>query len=277
MNTLTPPTPMAIAYDLDETLAVVNMLRYGLEELGLDEHLFFTEVRARAQAVKGSMILSYLGLFLEKAKQAGIIVTQEKLFAVGKKFEPFPGIPEWFERINNYGLSKNVRIEHFVITCNLREIVAGTPIAPYLSRIYGSAFLYDDNGHAVWPAHAIDYTGKTQFLFRISKGCLEEYDDEGVNARMPNKDKEVPFSNMVYVGDGETDIPCMTVVREKGGYSFAVYNEKNSASKVTADQLAKDGRVHRALPANYSAGSRFDRAIKAVIDGLAAKAFISRM
>lgn len=262
---------IALAYDFDETLAVHNMLMYIEEALGLRRAGFEERLWELVRTTRGDLLLLCLYLLVDVARSEEKPLTVAGLRRVGAYMEPFPGLPDWFTRINAYGAEQGIDIEHYVISSNLREILEGSPVAPYFTRIYGSSFLYDANGHACWPSLCVDYTNKTQFLFRINKGCLDESDMDGVNAKVPSKDKRVPFRHMIFVGDGETDVPCMRLIRQKGGHAFAVYNEQKAGSKELALSLEQDGRVCTALPADYRLDAPMDKAVKAIIDGVAAR------
>lgn len=262
---------VAIAYDFDETLAMKNMLVYVEDVLGLDSTGFQEKLREVSKATNGDLLLICMYLLVEAGKAAGKGVTARDLRSIGACMEPFPGVMDWFERINAYGARQNIQVEHYIISSNIREILEGTPVARHMSRIYGSSFIFNEQGHACWPSLSVDYTNKTQFLFRISKGCFEESDMEGVNAKVQAIHKRVPFRNIIFVGDGETDVPCMKLVLQKGGHSFAVYNPDRPSSKELARLLEKEGRVYKALPADYRENSPMDKAVKTVIDGVAAR------
>lgn len=261
---------VALAYDFDETLAIHNMLRHIEEAVGVKSEGFEDKLWNLVESSGGDLLLLCLYLLVEEGKRAGKPFTREAWHRVGAHMMPFPGLPEWFERINAHGAAQGITVEHYVISSNIREILEGTPIARYFKRIYGSSFIYDSQGHACWPALSVDYTNKTQFLFRISKGCLDESDIDGVNAKVPMGRKRIPFSQIIFVGDGETDVPCMKLTRQKGGHSFAVYNPVKEGSQQLGLTLETEGRVNAALPADYRENSPMDKAVKAIIDGVAA-------
>ena len=262
---------VALAYDFDETLAIHNMLRHIEEAIGVKSEGFEDKLWELVESSRGDLLLLCLYLLVEEGKKAGKPFTREAWRRVGACMVPFPGLPEWFERINAYGAAQGIHIEHYIISSNIREILEGSPVAPYFTRIYGSSFIYDANGHACWPALSVDYTNKTQFLFRISKGCLDESDIDGVNAKVPAGRRRIPFSQIIFVGDGETDVPCMKLARQKGGHSFAVFNPAKEGSRELGVALEHEGRVNAALPADYRKDSAMDKAVKAIIDGVAAK------
>jgi len=260
--------PMAIAYDLDETLAIKNMLTYILPALKMDSAEFLDALSRLPQEVDGDLLLVCYYLLHKQARELGIPLTREMLHSFGKYMEPFPGIPEYFPRINAYARKRGVSLEHFIISSNVREVIEGTCLAPYCSRIYASSFIYDEDGNACWPALVVNYTMKTQFLFRINKGCRDVFDEAGLNAETGDK-RAIPFTNIVFVGDGETDIPCMHVARKQGGYAFAVFNPEVPDSVEQSRNLLEAGRVDKAFVADYREDSEFDREIKSIIDSLA--------
>jgi len=180
----------------------------------------------------------------------------------GKDIELYPGVEEWFERINEYGRSLGVEIEHYIISSGLKEIIEGTTIGTKFKEIYASEFYYDETGKAVWPKLSVNYTNKTQFLTRIRKGVLDISDDVNLNKKMIENDRRISSANMIYIGDGLTDIPCMKLTKDGGGISVAVYTDKTYKQ---AFDLLKDGRINYITPANYEVNSELDKIIKKII------------
>lgn len=263
--------PMAICYDFDGTLAPGNMQEHNfLPALGVEPEAFWKMTAELAKKEEADEILAYMRLMLDLARSARIPVRREDFRAHGAGLDFFPGVGSWFPRVNAYAASKGIALEHYIISSGLREMVEGSEIAGEFRKIYASGFMYDENGVAVWPALAINYTTKTQFLFRINKGTLEAYDNSIINAFVPKEDRPVPFENMVYIGDGVTDIPCFRLLKEEGGFSVAVYPRDDEAARARVEALTEGGRVSLIAPADYSPGSAIDRAIAAFIDGLAA-------
>ena len=167
-------------------------------------------------------------------------------------------------------MSRGVIVEHYIISSGLKEMIEGTSVAKAgaFEKIYASSFMFDDKDVPVWPAQVINYTNKTQFLFRISKGVLD-VNDFGVNEYFAPEDIRVPFRNMVYIGDSDTDIPCMKLVNSYGGHSIGVYNnETQDTSKVC--RMFCENRIRYFAPADYTEGSSLDTLIKAIIDRTAA-------
>ena len=178
----------------------------------------------------------------------------------------FDGVLSWFDRINAFGESLGVTIEHYIISSGTYEIIQGTPIAKYFKRIYACRYMYDEKGEALWPALAINYTLKTQYIYRISKGILDVTDDYNLNREQNEKLRRIAYRNMIYIGDGMTDIPCMKMLKEKGGKSIALYPAGNSA-KVTP--LVEDERINYVCVADYSPESPLEQIVKLMIEHMA--------
>lgn len=256
--------PLAIIYDFDGTLAPGNMQdSQFIPDIGMKPEDFWREVDALSDKTHADRILSYMYVMLEKAKSAGKPVRREHLVAWSKGIAFFPGVESWFDHINVYGQDRGVSIEHYVISSGNSEIIEGTPIAHRFSQIYASRFLYDANDVAVWPALAINFTTKTQYLFRINKGAHDLNDSSTINRFVPQGDRPVPFENMVYIGDGETDVPCFRLVKDLGGLSIAVYPE---GGKERAEQYREEGRVNCVVPADYTEDGELDNAVKSYIN-----------
>lgn len=220
-------------------------------------------------------ILAYMQLMLEEAQKAHVAVRKAEFKNFGANIELFPGVKDWFKRMNAYAKSKGVRLEHFIISSGIREMVEGTPIYKEFKKVYASGFMFDHNGVACWPALAVNYTTKTQYLFRINKGSLDVHDNSIINKYVPKEQRPVPFEHMVFVGDGETDIPCMRLVKDQGGHSIAVYNPGKRGAKSHAQQLIKDGRATLFATADYREGGAIDLAVKAIIDKIEASSRVA--
>lgn len=267
---------VAIAYDFDGTLAAGNMQEYNfIPDLDMGTSEFWGEANRIAKENDMDEVLAYLYLMLHKAKEHNISIHKETFVQYGKHITFFKGVESYFERMNQYAASKNLVLEHHIISSGLREFVQGTSIAKYFKNIFASGFSYDENGVAFWPALAVNYTNKTQFLFRINKGINNSYDNTLINKIVPEDEKPVPFSNMIYLGDGETDVPAMKMVKYQGGNTIAVYNP--DATKCANRKLPKDicleiirhKRADYIAPTDYSEDSELDMIIKKVIDKIA--------
>lgn len=263
---------MAIAYDFDGTLAPGNMQEHQfLPEIGMTPTAFWKEVHDTAKQHQADEVLVYMNLMLRKASAYNVPVRRDDFKSRGNSIKLFKGVTEWFTRITAYAKSKGVDLKHYLISSGNEEIFAGTPIAKRFEAVFASKYLFDANGVAQWPALAINYTTKTQFLFRINKGVTDISDNAAVNKFVPKAERAVPFENIVFVGDGATDIPCFRLVKEQGGLSVAVYTPNKHRGRIKADQYLEDGRVHTVVPANYTDGAALDKIIKARIDEIAAR------
>ena len=262
---------VALIYDFDGTLSPGNMQEFGfIQAIGNDIAEFWAKNKKLSEDNDASGILTYMNLMIQAARSKGISLRRESFRKFGEKVELFDGVRDWFTLINDYGKSIGLEIKHYINSSGLKEMIEGTSIAKEFENIYASSFLYDVDGIAYWPAVAIDYTGKTQFLFKINKGIREVSDTKKINRYIPEKDRFIPFERMIYFGDGDTDIPCMKVIKEHGGHSIAVYTKDNSDKKATALQLIKDNRVNFVCPADYCAGKEINMVVKRILDKIKA-------
>jgi len=263
---------VALVYDFDGTLAPGNMQEQSfLPAVGEDAASFWPQAKARAKKHDMDEILAYMELMLERSKDAGSKTTRVTFTAYGKKIEFFPGVESWFDRINGFAHSLGVLPAHFIISSGNRETIQGTRIAKHFKHVFASCFRYDENGVAVWPALAVNYTNKAQYLFRINKGVKNSWENERVNDYMAEEDRPYPFKNFVYLGDGDTDIPAMKMVTYQGGKSIVVYQTKKKGAKSKAHKLVEKHRADIAVTADYSEGSPLDQAVKAAIQQVAAR------
>ena len=242
---------VALVYDFDGTLAPGNMQEFGfVQAIGKDPEAFWAKTAELSLANEASAILCYMYLMLQEAKANGLSLKRDAFRRFGSKIELYHGVKEWFDLINRYGKSKGINVKHYINSSGLKEMIEGTPIAKKFENIYACSFLYNVDGVAYWPAVAVDYTTKTQFLFKINKGIREVSDNRRINEYVPREERPMPFERMIYFGDGETDVPCMSVVKEQGGHSIAVYGQLRK--KATALRLIKEKRVNFACKADYS-------------------------
>ena len=253
---------IAIIYDFDKTLSTDDMQNFSfIPAVGMksDEFWAITSKLTKEKGVEN--ILSYMYMMIEQCKEKNIPLTREYLNKLGKEVKFFDGVTTWFKRINAYAEELGYTIEHYIISSGTKEIIEGTSIAKEFKAIYACEFLFDENGVASWPKIAINYTAKTQFVFRVSKGALDSHDVVGVNSKASTR--RVPYGNIVYLGDGLTDIPCMTLVKEKGGKSIAIY-PKGKKEKVYP--LFEEGRVNYICRSDYSSNSDLEKIIKLIIN-----------
>lgn len=260
---------LAVCYDFDRTLTPGDMQAQGfIQSVGEDVNEFWRQSNKLAVENDMDMNLAYMLTMVKKAK-GKFYVTRRALNEYGAKIELYRGAEEWFGRIDEYGRERGICVEHYIISSGLKEMIEGTAIARHFKKIYASAFCYDEDGVPVWPAQAINYTNKTQFLFRIEKGCLDINDHEGVNEYIRPEELRVPLRNVVYIGDSDTDIPCMKLVNSYGGHAIGVFDpEKKDKQKVF--RLMANNRIRYFAPADYSEGGELDGLLKAVIDKTAA-------
>lgn len=262
---------IALIYDFDGTLAPGNMQEYDfIPAVGKSNKEFWTEANTLAEEQDADMVLTYMARMIQEAKSKGLSLRREAFQDSGRRVTLFAGVKEWFSRINAYGAGRGIRILHYINSSGLKEIIEGTEIAHEFRKIYACSFLYDVDGIAYWPAVAVNYTNKTQFIFKINKGVESVFDSKMVNRYIPENERPVPFKHMIYVGDGTTDIPCMRLVKNFGGHSIAVYNP--ASAKVGRKDLAsliRDNRVNHVCAADYTEGSEIDRLVKLIIDKIA--------
>lgn len=256
---------VALVYDFDGTLAPGNMQEFGfVQAIGKDPDEFWNRTHEMAVKNDASGILCYMYLMLQEAKTNGISLRRESFRRFGSMIELYPGVREWFALINRYGKSRGLNIKHYINSSGLKEMVEGTPIACEFENIYACSFLYDVDGVAYWPAVAVDYTTKTQFLFKINKGIKEVSDNKRINEYVAKADRPVPFERMIYFGDGETDVPSMSVVKSQGGHAIAVYGD--TRKKATASSLIAAQRVDNMCLADYSEGSEIHTTVMRILD-----------
>ena len=257
---------VAICYDFDKTLSPDDMQAQGyIQSVEYDVPDFWKESNALAETNDMDQNLAYM-YKMKKEAEGRVLFTKKNLEDYGSKVRLFPGVEEWFDRIKRYGKKQGVIVEHYIISSGLKEMIEGTSVAKKGSfeKIYASSFYYNDHGVAEWPAQVINYTNKTQFLFRIEKGVLD-VNDLGVNDYFAPDEIRVPFRNMIYIGDSDTDIPCMKVVNSRGGYAIGVYSSETK-DKTKVRKMIRDGRVKYYAEADYTDGSELDNLVKAIID-----------
>ena len=256
----------ALMYDFDKTLCTKDMQEYGfLPALGMRPDEFWSEVTELIDTQEMDNVLGYMYMMVEKAREKNVPITRETFQAQGGQVEFFRGVTDWFDRINGYGSSIGLEIEHYIVSSGIKEIIEGTPIAEKFKKIYACEFMYDGEGQIKWPKFAVNYTAKTQFLFRINKGVLrvDSRSADELNRVTPEGERRIPFQNMVYIGDGLTDVPCMKLVKSHGGQSIAVYDPQKG--KAVARKLLEGSRVNFVSIADYREGSELDVTVKSIL------------
>ena len=268
----------ALIYDFDGTLSPGNMQEFGfIQAVGKTAGEFWTMSDEIAKGQDASNVLSYMKLMFDEARRSGIRLERDRFRSFGKDIKLFEGVEQWFSLVNAYGKSIGVTVEHYINSSGLKEIIEGSPIAPEFKHIFAGSFIYDENGEAVWPGIAVDYTAKTQFIFKINKGILSIRDNKLVNESQLEENKRIPFPHMIYFGDGETDVPCMKIVKMFGGNSIAVYNPLVPGKHETAKKLLKQKRVNFITPASYTRESRTYKVVCSIIDKIKAEHELQRL
>ena len=269
---------VALIYDYDGTLSPGNMQEFGfIQAVGKTAEEFWRMSDSIAIGQDASNVLAYMKLMFDEAKRNGIKLRREDFKRFGQNIQLFDGVREWFRLVNRYGEEHGVKIEHYINSSGLKEIIEGSPIAHEFTHVFAGTFLYDANGEAEWPGISVDYTTKTQFLFKISKGIFSSRDNKQVNESIADDKKRIPFTHMIYFGDGDTDVPCMKIVGMFGGHSIAVYDPQNERKKATAAKLKRQGRVAFAVPAVYTPDAPAYRVVTAIIDKIKADWVLSRL
>ena len=254
---------IAIMYDFDKTLCTRDMQEYDLiPKLNMSAADFWEEANGFGRAQKMDGILAYMYTCIKRCREKGVSLKRESFVESGKNVELYNGVAQWFDRINAFGKEQGAKIEHYVISSGMKEIIEGTSIADKFTEIFACEFYYDEDGNAAWPKTSVNYTNKTQFVYRINKGVLDVSNDVDLNRSMPDDSKRVPFTNMIYIGDGLSDVPCMKMMKAYGGQAIAVYQDD---SKAKVEELLIKDRVDFVFPADYSAEGELDKTVKNII------------
>ena len=258
---------IAIIYDFDGTLSPQPMQEYTvLPKLGINTKKFWMEVKRVTKSTSSEEMLVYMRLLLEKAEQKRIHIGRGDFKKLAKQIKYFPGVEKWFERINLFVENEkqsNIKIKHYLISAGLKEILLGISIKNHFARIYASEYYYDHHDVAKFLKLLITDTTKTQFLFRINKG--KEKLSENINEHMPESDRPFPFANIIYIGDGLTDVPCMTVTKHNGGNAIAVYKKGSPKGIKVCRRLLDAKRVNFIAQADYSKGRDLEKKVKLLL------------
>ena len=254
---------IAFLYDFDKTLCTTDMEDYAfIPSLGYTPAEFWGRANAFGWENRMDGLLAYMYTMIQECAAQNIKLDRAFLNHCGESIQLFPGVREWFARINAFGESLGVQVEHYVISSGLRKIIEGSGIAQEFREIYACEFYYNENGDACWPKLDVNFTNKTQFVYRINKGILDVSRDKELNDSMPDDSKRVPFTNMIYMGDGLSDVPCMKMMRAYGGQAIAVYQASNRQG---VEKLLADGRVDFIFPADYREGMELDRTVRDIL------------
>ena len=261
---------LALMYDFDHTLSPRDMQEYAfIPELGMEDKDFWALCRKVEKRHRMDGILAYMYVMIWEARRRGMRLSRSTFNQQGAQVELVPGMDTWFDRVNAYGEKLGFAVEHYVLSSGIKEIVEGTPIADRFKMIYAAEFVYnEETGEPEWPAMAVNYTNKTQFIYRINKGILDVTENDRLNEHTPHDMRRVPFTNMIYVGDGTTDVPCMKLVRSRGGHAIAVYTGQRGN---TVNDMLVHGRVQFVAPTDYRAGSEMEQIVFGIFDSVAAE------
>ncbi len=263
----------AIVYDFDNTLSTRDMQEYSIiPRLGMQAEQFWALSDKLARDNHMDYILSTMMLMVTKSIEQGQPLTRQALIDSGNDIQLYKGVENWFDRINAYGDSIGLEVRHYIISCGLRPMIEGSIIGDKFANIFACDYVYNEQGQPTWPAMAINYTGKIQFLYRINKGIEDIREHTALNMRTSHEDRPIPFGNMIYVGDGITDIPSMALTRDSGGYSIGVYKDIQDAK-----YLVEQDRVDFYMPADYTSGSQMDRVMHRLLDRIALDNTIDKM
>lgn len=269
---------LALIYDFDGTLTPQPMQEYTvLPQLGIAPQDFWSEVNAEVRRTGGDSILTYMRLLVEKIEANKAHLSREALRTLARDVRYFPGVETWFERINRYVHTRSgglVQARHYIISAGLSEILEGISIKHHFERIYASQYHFNHHEVACFPTIVINDTSKTQYLFRINKG--REQPGESINEYMPEAARPVPFTHMLYLGDGLTDVPCMTVTKNYGGFAIAVHNPDNANSLAVCRELVAGERIDFFAEADYRSGRTLERRVHSILDLIMARILFER-
>jgi phosphoserine phosphatase len=263
---------IALVYDFDGTLSPHAMQEYTvLPKIGVKPRDFWAKVNREAIETESDRMLVYMRHIIEALEIAKVDVKREDFAAMARKIVYFPGVTTWFARTNAYVKRRSkgtVKLQHYLISAGQKEILDGVSIRKHFKRIYASEYHFNHHGVATFPKILVTDTLKTQFLFRINKGL--ELITESINEHMPEEERPIPFANMVYVGDGMTDVPSMALTKKSGGHTVAVYDPKSDEQRATCVKLLDAGRADFIAEADYRKSSKLSRRVELLLDAIIA-------
>jgi hypothetical protein len=263
---------IAVVYDFDGTLSPQPMQEYTvLPKIGIEPKEFWARVNRDARETQSDMMLVYMRHIIEALELGRINVKREDFAAMAAAIEYFPGVATWFGRMNQYVRRRSagrVKIQHYLISAGQKEILDGASIRRHFKRIYASEYHFNHHGVATFPKILVTDTMKTQFLFRLNKG--REGLNESINEHMPEAERPIPFQNMIYVGDGMTDVPSMALTKKSGGHTVAVYDPRGERGRATCVKLLNAGRADFIAAADYRPGSKLSRRVELLLDAIVA-------
>jgi len=275
-----PPMPerffqdtIALVYDFDGTLSPQPMQEYTvLPKIGIEPARFWAIVNREARESRSDPMLVYMRHIIEALEREKVDVKREDFARMASAIVYFPGVTTWFSRVNAYVARRSkrrVKLHHYLISAGQKEILEGVSIRKHFRRIYASEYHFNHHGVATFPKFLVTDTAKTQFLFRINKG-IEDV-TESINEHMPESDRPIPFQNIVYVGDGMTDVPSMALTKKNGGHAVAVYAPRGErGGRATCMKLLDAGRVDFVAEADYRKSSKLSRRVELLLDAIIA-------
>lgn len=269
----TAQTTIGLIYDYDQTLSPNYMQDEVLfPHFGINPTQFWKKSRELVDSEGYDGELAYLKALLDYLAMDR--PTNADLRRLGGNLKFYPGLPALFEELNvvltDQHCMLGIKVEHYIVSSGLKALLDGSQLAPHVKKIFGCEFGEDADGRITFPKRVISHTTKTQYLFRINKGMLEPNED--VNDHMAPELRPIPFQNMIYVGDGPTDVPCFTLMKKYGGHALAVYNptETNRSSFKKCYQLsALADRVKHIAPADYRPGSHLRLLLEEMVTEIA--------
>jgi hypothetical protein len=263
---------IALVYDFDGTLSPQPMQEYTvLPKIGVKPAEFWAKVNREARETESDSMLVYMRLIIEALEREKVDVKREDFAAMASAIEYFPGVTTWFDRMNAYVKKRSrsqVKLQHYLISAGQKEILDGVSIRRHFKRIYASEYHFNYRGVATFPKLLVTDTLKTQFLFRINKGL--ELVTESINEHMPEAERPIPFANMVYLGDGMTDVPSMALTKKSGGHTVAVYDAKKESQRAICMKLLEAGRADFIAEADYRKTSKLSRRVELLLDAIIA-------
>lgn len=263
---------IALVYDFDGTLSPQPMQEYTvLPKIGIEPREFWAMVNREARETESDPMLVYMRHIIEALDRVKVDVKREDFAAMARAIEYFPGVTTWFARMNAYVRRRSraqVKLRHYLISAGQREILEGVSIRGHFKRIYASEYHFNHHGVATFPKLLVTDTLKTQFLFRINKG--REAVTESINEHMPEAERPIPFPNMIYLGDGMTDVPSMALTKKSGGHSVAVYDPRGDKGRATCVKLLDAGRADFIAEADFRKSSKLSRRVELLLDAIIA-------
>ena len=262
---------IALVYDFDGTLSPQPMQEYTvLPKIGVEPAQFWAMVNREARETESDPMLVYMRHIIEALEREKVDVKREDFAVMARAIEYFPGVPTWFARMNAYVKRRSrgqVKVQHYLISAGQREILDGATIRKHFKRIYASEYHFNHHGVATFPKLLVTDTLKTQFLFRINKG--RESITESINEHMPEAERPIPFPNMIYLGDGMTDVPSMALTKKSGGHAVAVYDPRKDG-RTTCLKLLDAGRVDFIAEADFRKAGKLARRVQLLLDAIIA-------